>query len=95
MTNKHFWKATVVRLIRTFLTTILGVWTAGTLITDIDWRAALMAAFSATVYIFILCIIAGLPEVDDVDDDILEEDDEDDEEYYYEEEEFEDDDERP
>lgn len=79
--SKTFWKATAVRLIRTFLTTILGVWTAGTLITDIDWKAALMAAFSATVYIFILCIIAGLPEVDDIDDDILEyeemEDDED------------------
>lgn len=61
--NKQFWKATVVRLIRTFLTTILGIWTAGTLITDIDWKATLLAAFSATVYIFILCIVAGLPEV--------------------------------
>ena len=61
--NKQFWKATAVRLIRTFLTTILGVWTAGTLITDIDWKATFLAAFSATVYIFILCIIAGLPEV--------------------------------
>ena len=61
--NKTFWKATGVRLIRTFLTTILGVWTAGTLITDIDWKATLISAFSATVYILILCIVAGLPEV--------------------------------
>lgn len=61
--DKTFWKATAVRLIRTFLTTILGVWTAGTLITDIDWKATLLSAFSATVYILILCIVAGLPEV--------------------------------
>ena len=61
--DKTFWKATAVRLVRTFLTTILGVWTAGTLITDIDWKATLLSAFSATVYILILCIVAGLPEV--------------------------------
>lgn len=61
--DKTFWKATGVRLIRTFLTTILGVWTAGTLITDIDWKGTLLSAFSATVYILILCIVAGLPEV--------------------------------
>lgn len=62
--NKTFWKATAIRLIRTFLTTILGVYTADTLITDVDWKAALLAAFSATVYILILCIISGLPEVE-------------------------------
>ena len=59
-----FIKATLVRMVRTFFTTILGVWTAGTLITDIDWKATLLAAFSATVYIMILCIVAGLPEVE-------------------------------
>lgn len=62
--NKLFWKATLVRCIRTFLTTILGVWTAGTLITDIDWKTTLLSAVSATVYIFIVCLIGGLPEVD-------------------------------
>lgn len=61
--TKEFWKATAVRLIRTFLTTILGVWTAGQLITTVDWKQALLAAFSATVYILILCMIQGLPEV--------------------------------
>ena len=67
--NKHNWKewarATAIRCIRTFLTTILGVFTAGTIITDIDWPTALLAAGSATVYILILCVVAGLPEVDD------------------------------
>ena len=67
--NKHNWKewarATAIRCIRTFLTTILGVFTAGTIITDIDWPTTLLAAGSATVYILILCVVAGLPEVDD------------------------------
>ena len=67
--NRHNWKewarATAIRCIRTFLTTILGVFTAGTIITDIDWPTTLLAAGSATVYILILCIVAGLPEVDD------------------------------
>ena len=63
-----FWKATMIRCARTFLTTILGVWTAGELITDVDWRAALLMAFSSTVYIFILCLLAGLPEVPEEDE---------------------------
>lgn len=67
--NKHNWKewarATAIRCARTFITTILGVYTAGTIITDIDWPTTLLAAASATVYILLLCIVAGLPEVDD------------------------------
>lgn len=59
----HFWKATGIRCLRTFLTTILGVWTAGTLITDIDWKATLISAISTTIYIFIVCVVGGLPEV--------------------------------
>ena len=58
-------RATLIRCVRTFLTTILGVYTAGTIITDIDWPTTLLAAGSATVYVLILCIVAGLPEVDD------------------------------
>lgn len=62
---KEFARATAIRCLRTFLTTLLGVFTADTLITEIDWPQALLTAGSATVYIFILCISAGLPEVDD------------------------------
>ena len=61
--DKYFWKATAVRCARTFLTTILGVWTAGTLIIDVDWKTTILSAVSATVYIFIVCIVGGLPEV--------------------------------
>lgn len=59
-----FLKATLIRCARTFLTTILGVWTAGELITDVDWETTLMSAFSATIYILILCLVKGLPEVE-------------------------------
>lgn len=68
--NRQNWKqwlrATAIRCVRTFITTVLGVFTAGTIITDIDWPTTLLAAASATVYILLLCIVAGLPEVDDV-----------------------------
>lgn len=61
--NKEFWKATGIRCLRTFLTSIIAGWTGDTLITEIDWKVTLIIAFSATFYIFILCILAGLPEV--------------------------------
>lgn len=63
-------KATLVRCARTFLTTILGVWTAGTLVTEIDWRATLLSAVSTTLYIFVVCLVGGLPEVDYVTEDV-------------------------
>ena len=61
--NKKWVQATIIRCIRTFFSTILGIWTAGTLITDIDWKTALLAAVSSTIYILIACIVADLPEV--------------------------------
>ena len=60
-------RATAIRCVRTFFSTVLGVWTAGTIITAIDWPTTLLAAASATVYILLVCIVAGLPEVDDVE----------------------------
>ena len=61
--SKEFWKATGVRCLRTFLTTILGVWTGGQLITEVDWKFTFISAISTTAYIFITCVLAGLPEV--------------------------------
>ena len=60
--TKQFWRYALIRCLRTFLTTILGVWTAGTLIIDVDWKTTILSAFSATVYILIVCIVGGLPE---------------------------------
>ena len=46
-----------------FLLVILAVWTAGQLITEVDWKFLLMSAFSSAVYSFLTSIVAGLPEV--------------------------------
>lgn len=63
MNNIEFWKAAGVRALRTFLQVILAVWTAGQLITEVDWRFLLMSAFSSAVYSLLTSILSGLPEV--------------------------------
>lgn len=61
--NKEFWKAAGIRALRTFIQVILAVWTAGQLITEVDWKFLLMSAFSSAVYSMLTSILAGLPEV--------------------------------
>lgn len=61
--NKDFWKAALIRAARTFLQVILAVWTAGQLITEVDWRFLLLSAFSSAVYSILTSILSGLPEV--------------------------------
>lgn len=63
MNNAEFWKAALIRAFRTFLQVILAVWTAGQLITEVDWRFLLLSAFSSAVYSMLTSILAGLPEV--------------------------------
>ena len=63
MNNIEFWKAAGIRAFRTFLQVILAVWTAGQLITEVDWKFLLMSAFSSAVYSLLTSILAGLPEV--------------------------------
>ena len=63
MNNIEFWKAAGVRALRTFLQVILAVWTAGQLITEVDWKFLLLSAFSSAVYSMLTSILAGLPEV--------------------------------
>lgn len=62
--TKVFWKNALMRALKTFLQVIAGVWTAGQLITDIDWKVVLLSAVSASVYSLLMSIIAGLPEVE-------------------------------
>ena len=63
MNSVEFWKAAGVRAFRTFLQVILAVWTAGQLITEVDWKFLLLSAFSSAVYSMLTSILAGLPEV--------------------------------
>lgn len=62
--NREFWKATGIRALRTFLQVIAGAWTAGKLITELDWKTILTAALSAAVFSVITSVATGLPEVD-------------------------------
>lgn len=62
--NKQFWKATGIRAVRTFLQVVLAVWTAGTLITEVDWKMLLLSAVSASIYSVLTSLLTGLPEVD-------------------------------
>lgn len=59
----EFWKAAGIRAFRTFLQVILAVWTAGQLITEVDWKFLLLSAFSSAVYSLLTSILAGLPEI--------------------------------
>lgn len=61
--NKEFWKAAGIRAARTFLQVILAVWTAGQLITEVDWKFLLLSAFSSAVYSLLNSVLTGLPEV--------------------------------
>ena len=63
MNTIEFWKAAGIRAFRTFLQVILAVWTAGQLITEVDWKFLLMSAFSSAVYSMLTSILSGLPEV--------------------------------
>ena len=63
MNSIEFWKAAGVRALRTFIQVILAVWTAGQLITEVDWKFVLLSAFSSAVYSMLTSILAGLPEV--------------------------------
>lgn len=62
--DKQFWKAAFIRAAKTFLQVILAVWTAGQLITDVDWKFVLLSAASSAVYSLLTSILAGLPEVE-------------------------------
>ena len=57
------WKAAGIRALRTFIQVILAVWTAGQLITEVDWKFLLLSAFSSAVYSVLTSILSGLPEV--------------------------------
>lgn len=63
MNTLDFWKAAAIRALRTFIQVILAVWTAGQLITEVDWKFLLLSAFSSAVYSLLTSVLAGLPEV--------------------------------
>lgn len=61
--NKEWLKAAGIRALRTFIQAILAIWTTGMMITEVDWRVALLTAVSAAVYSILTSIVTSLPEV--------------------------------
>ena len=61
---RTFLKAAAIRASKTFIQTVLAIWTAGTLITETDWKFILVSATSAALYSLLTSILAGLPEVE-------------------------------
>lgn len=63
--TKTFWKFAFIRAFKTFIQTILGIWTGGLLINELDWKFVGLSAISAAVYSLLTSIVSGLPEVDE------------------------------
>lgn len=61
--TREFWEAAFWRAVRTFFQVILAVWTAGQMITEVDWKFVLISAGSAAAYSLLTSILAGIPEV--------------------------------
>lgn len=62
--NRTWLHSALIRALRTFLQVILAVWTAGQLITEVEWKFVLISALSSAVYSLLTSVLAGLPEVE-------------------------------
>lgn len=61
--NKEFWKAALVRAIRTAAQTAIASIGTTAMISQIDWRAVVSTTAVATLLSFLTSIATGLPEV--------------------------------
>lgn len=62
--NCRWWKAAVVRAIRTFAEAAIAVIGTAAVMSEVDWRYAISAALLAAI-VSILMSLAGLPEVEE------------------------------
>ena len=61
--TKEFWKATLVRAIRTFAEAMLAyIGTGAVVLKDVDWLAALSAGGLGFVIAVLMALATGLPE---------------------------------
>lgn len=66
LTNKNWWKAALIRAVRTVAQAAAAMIPAAVTITQVDWLTVLGTAALAGV-LSLLTSIAGLPEVEDAD----------------------------
>ena len=63
MFTKEFWKATLVRAIRTFAEAMLAyIGTGAVVLNDVNWLAALSAGAFGSICAVLLALATGIPE---------------------------------
>lgn len=63
MFTKEFWKATLIRAIRTFAESMLAfIGTGAIVLKDVDWLAALSAGGFGAICAVLLALATGIPE---------------------------------
>ena len=64
LTNKNWWKAALVRTIKTFAEVLISMVTVGQAFSEVEWLHVLSVSGVAALIAFLTCF-AGLPEVED------------------------------
>lgn len=62
-TTAEWFKAALIRMVKTAAQTALSLMTIGQMVSDIDWKTVLSVSIVAAVYSFLTSIVTGLPEV--------------------------------
>ena len=62
--NKNFWKATLVRAIKTICQTAIATIGTASLISEVNWLVVASASALAGILSVLTSIVTGLPEVD-------------------------------
>lgn len=60
-----FWKAALVRALRTFCQALLSVIGVSSVLSEVDWMTAISAATLSAILSLLTSIATGLPEVDE------------------------------
>lgn len=61
---KTFWRAAVIRAVKTAAQTAIAILGVGTVMSDVDWIRVLSASALAAILSILTSVATGLPEVD-------------------------------